>query len=135
MNSGHGWVQRAILEAITQSPRYAYTDRDLVGHVYQSYDDDITEAQLVAVRRAVRALLAEGLVVERPGNTGRRHIGSAGSKGSAVRLREPWVAAAERAWLRCVPCDVQWQRHDADLCWTCGAPGEPVGRALGAAGP
>jgi hypothetical protein len=126
MSRGHGWVQRVILEAITQSPRHAYSDRDLVGHVYQSYDDDITDAQLVAVRRAVRALLAEGLVVERPSNAGRRRISSPSPKRSAFWLREPWVAAAERAWLRCVPCDVQWQRKDGELCWSCGAAGQPV---------
>src|SRR4051812_34521333 len=130
MSRGHGWVQRVILETITQSPRYAYSDRDLVGLVYQSYDDDITEAQLVAVRRAVRALLAEGLVIERPASAGRRRISSAEANGSAVR-----VSATAPAWLGCARCDVQWQGNDAELCWSCGAPGERVGRSLGAAGP
>src|SRR5262245_54396281 len=124
MSRGHGWVQRVILDTITQSPRYAFTDRDLVGHVYQTYDDEITEAQIVAVRRAVRALLAEGVVVEKTTNADRRRIAAAGPtgvRGSAVRLREPRVAAEGTAWLQCVPCDVQWQREDGELCWSCGA--------------
>jgi hypothetical protein len=131
MSRGHGRVQRIILETIAQSPRFGFTDRDLVGHVYEAYDDEITEAQIVAVRRAVRALLAEGVVVERTRHAERRRITSAGSprqRGSAVRLRSPRVAAEGPAWLRCVPCDVEWQRQDTELCWSCGTPGAPLSR-------
>jgi hypothetical protein len=131
MSRGHGWVQQVILETIMQSPRYGFTDSDLVGHVYQAYDDEITDAQIVAVRRAVRALLAEGVVVEKARDAERRRIGfagSAGSKRSTVRLREPRVAARSLVWLRCVPCDVHWQRQGAELCWSCGGPGEPLSR-------
>jgi hypothetical protein len=129
MSRGHGRVQRVILETIAQSPRYAFTDRDLVGHVYEAYDDEITEAHIVAVRRAVRALLAEGVVVEKAGPAERRRIiaaRSAGPRGSAVRLRAPRVAADALPWLRCVPCDVEWQRQDAEACWSCGRPGAPM---------
>jgi hypothetical protein len=131
MSRGHGWVQRIILETITQSPRYGFTDRDLVGHVYQAYDDEITEAQIVAVRRAVRALLAEGVIVEKTRDVERRRISfadSAGPKGSAVRLREPRVTAESLTWLHCAQCDVHWQRQGAELCWSCGGPGEPLSR-------
>lgn len=132
MSRGHGWVQRVILETIEQAPRYRFTDRDLVGHVYQAYDDEITETHIVAVRRAVRALLAEGVVVERTRDAERRRITSAesaGPRGSAVRLRAPRVVAVGPTWLQCVPCDVQWQRQDAELCWSCGKPGAPLSRA------
>ena len=125
-----GRAASAILETIAESPRYGFTDRDLVGHVYEAYDDEITEAQIVAVRRAVRALLAEGVVVERPQVTEHLRIASAAPvparpRGSAVRLRAPRVAAPVPAWLQCVPCDVQWQHEDAELCWSCGKAGVP----------
>ena len=128
MSNGHGRVQRIILETITQSPRYGFTDRDLVGHVFGAYDDEITDSHIAAVRRAVRALLAEGVLVEGPRHPDRHRTPAAAArqKGATVRLRAPRVKAHGSAWLRCDPCDVEWQGSDAELCWSCGMPGEPL---------
>jgi ketosteroid isomerase-like protein len=131
VSSGHGRIQRIILETVAQSPRYCFTDSDLVGHVFEAYDEEITESHIAAVRKAVRALLAEGVLVERPGHADRHRMTSAAparQKGATVRLRAPRVTADGPAWLRCGLCDVEWQRQDAELCWSCGMSGVPSTR-------
>jgi hypothetical protein len=130
VSNGHGRVQRIILETIAQSPRYWFTDCDLVGHVFEAYDDEVTDSHIAAVRKAVRALLAEGVLVEGPRHADRHRITPAvpaRQKGATVRLRAPRLKDGP-AWLQCDPCDVEWQGPDAELCWSCGMPGEPSTR-------
>lgn len=45
------------------------------------------------------------------------------SAASLAALRPPgWVPP--RRWWACVPCDVRWQAHEGEPCWSCGGPGE-----------
>jgi hypothetical protein len=127
MSRGHGRVQRAILKAVAASRDYGSTIPDLVWRCYPG--EEATEARVVAVRRAVRRLIAEGRLIEQAGFYGRRISPAPPAKPPATTAkpgREPGATAASDGWLRCVACDVVWRRDSAPVCWSCDGPGTPA---------
>jgi hypothetical protein len=127
MSRGHGRVQRAILEAVAASRDYGTTIPDLVWRCYPG--EEATEAHAVAVRRAVRRLIAEGRVIEQAGFYGRRLSPAPPAKPPTTipkPARESGATAASDSWLQCVACEVQWRRDSAPACWSCGGPGSPA---------
>jgi hypothetical protein len=128
MSRGQGRVQRTILDAV-ESSRYGTTIQDLVWRCYPG--EEATEAQVTAVGRAVRRLIAEGRLMEQPGFYGRRITPAPPSKPQAQRLPpEPGPARASAHvtddWLQCAACEVRWRRGDDPVCWSCGRPGTPA---------
>jgi hypothetical protein len=131
MSRGHGRVQRIILESVNVT-RYGCTVRQLA---YRTYGvgrlDTPTESQLVAVRRAVRRLLAEERVVERTVFGTDRYIFAATPRERRPHRPRPSNATdlTQRQTLQCVDCDLRWvseQGAPHRLCWQCGEPGTPT---------
>jgi hypothetical protein len=116
-------VQRAILERVASSARYGCTIEELAWHAYP--DREPTVARAVAVRRAVRALVAEGLLIDQTGFYGRRISMAAPKRPRALKRLPDKVTR----WLQCTDCDVQWKAEyeGVETCWSCGKPGS-VGR-------
>jgi hypothetical protein len=131
VSRGHGRVQRIILESVN-STRYGCTVRQLA---YQTYGigrlDAPTESQLVAVRRAVRRLLAEERVVERTVFGTDRYIFPATPRERRPNRPRPSRGAnlMQRQTLQCLGCNLRWvseQGAPHRLCWQCGEPGQPI---------
>lgn len=129
MSRGHGRIQRIILESVNGT-RYGCTIRQLAYRAYGVARLEVpTEAQLVAVRRAVRRLVDEGRVLERVMFGTDRYIVAATPPVPRPRTR---VNLAVRQVLQCRACDLRWVSERSAphrLCWSCGEPGTPARRA------
>jgi hypothetical protein len=131
MSRGHGRVQRIILESVNGT-RYGCTVRQLAYLVYGVRRLEVpTEAQLVAVRRAVRRLMDEGRVLERVMFGTDRYIVPATVPAPRSPRPSARVNLMTRQVLQCLECDLRWvseQSAPHRLCWSCGEPGTPVRR-------
>jgi|SRR5829696_5099815 len=125
MSRGHGRVQRTAL-ALLATTRYGYSVRDLARYVYSTHPP--TAAQLVAMRRAVRGLLAEGAVAETDFLGERRIALPAPVKRQRVSRQRTQRKPAAQVVLQCRSCDVQWGTEGGTQrrCWQCGQPGQPA---------
>jgi hypothetical protein len=119
MSRGRRRLRRLILQVVNDT-RYGCTVGQLA---YQCYDlgreAGPTEGQLAAIDRAVRLLLDDGRVVERPMLGTQRCLFPA----------SPVVAGSAQRMLACLDCDLFWVSEEGaprPLCWSCDEPGQPV---------
>ena len=131
MSRGHRRAKRMILELVNGT-RYGCTVRQLAYLTYGvGREDAPTEAQLMAMHRTVRRLLAEGRVVERPMFGVDRYVLPATPPFPREMYRHSPSGPnrGERQTLQCLGCDVRWVSEEGAphrLCWSCGEPGTPA---------